>query len=267
MAPWRGESTEITTWDNDGYLSGERFSVKRPKDAYFDEVGFTMAYFGDLTTANFFLRSNRLLDEPNFFQYYASKRINTHVSASGDYTRQAGVPFVHAAVTMKVPAVVVDQVRYEQYFRYGTKGGSGFAVYGEKNVTKTFSAGFGYATIDQVLPDGQCGPVRSREPDLPDVELQAVAGVHLLGVRDAGGRHRLRDREHVPVRCRRELQRARELSAGRLLQVGRRPDLSCVLSDRVAAGRPARSFSSATGDTCHPRRLTSRTGPGRRAAP
>jgi hypothetical protein len=32
----RGESTEITSYDNDGYLLGGRVSVKRPKDFWFD---------------------------------------------------------------------------------------------------------------------------------------------------------------------------------------------------------------------------------------
>ncbi len=48
FAPVRGESTEITTFDNDAYLMGERVTVKRPKDLYFDEIGFTSAYLGDV---------------------------------------------------------------------------------------------------------------------------------------------------------------------------------------------------------------------------
>jgi hypothetical protein len=149
IAPWRGESTEITTWDNDGYLAGERLSVKRPKNLYFDEVGFTTAYFGDLTKPDFFQRSNRLLDARNFYQYFASKKVNKYLSASGDYTSQAGARFVHAGVTVKAPMVVLDSVKYEQYVRYGTKGGSGFGIYGEKNVTKKFAAGVGYGTVDK----------------------------------------------------------------------------------------------------------------------
>jgi hypothetical protein len=149
IAPWRGESTEITTWDNDGYLAGERLSVKRPKSLYFDELGFTTAYFGDLTKPDFFQRSNRLLDARNFYQYFASKKVNKYLSASGDYTSQAGARFMHAGVTVKAPMVVVDSVKYEQYVRYGDKGGSGFGIYGEKNVTKKFAAGFGYGTIDK----------------------------------------------------------------------------------------------------------------------
>ena len=40
----KGESTEITSYDDDGYVMGERFSVRRPKDAFFDEISFTNAY-------------------------------------------------------------------------------------------------------------------------------------------------------------------------------------------------------------------------------
>ncbi|MGH9903295.1 MAG: hypothetical protein ACRD68_15930, partial [Pyrinomonadaceae bacterium] len=40
----RGESTEITSYDNDGYLVGQRLSVKRPKEVFFDEIAVTYAY-------------------------------------------------------------------------------------------------------------------------------------------------------------------------------------------------------------------------------
>src|SRR6185295_471342 len=38
-----GESTEITSYDDDGYVMGERVTIRRPKQAYFDEVSVTRA--------------------------------------------------------------------------------------------------------------------------------------------------------------------------------------------------------------------------------
>ncbi len=41
----RGESSEITTYDEDGYVIGERVSVRRPKNLFFDEMSATVGYF------------------------------------------------------------------------------------------------------------------------------------------------------------------------------------------------------------------------------
>ena len=40
----RGESTELTTYDEDGYLIGQRISVKRPAELFLDEISVTVGY-------------------------------------------------------------------------------------------------------------------------------------------------------------------------------------------------------------------------------
>jgi len=40
----RGESSEITSYDYDGYLVGARLLIRRPKSAFFDEIGVTYGY-------------------------------------------------------------------------------------------------------------------------------------------------------------------------------------------------------------------------------
>ncbi len=145
----RGESTEITSYDNDGYLSGERVTVKRPKDLFFDELTFTSAFLGDLTTPAVWDRWASLTDSRNFFQYFAGKKITKSVAASADYSRLAGVGTFRVGVSAKTPkARVVDSLRYEHYARRGEQAAYGFAVFGEKAVTKRFTAGVGFANID-----------------------------------------------------------------------------------------------------------------------
>ncbi len=149
----RGEATEITTYDNDAYLVGERLSVKRPKDFFLDEFGVTSAYLGDLNSPSITNRYQRLTGEPNYVQFFATKKITRQVTASTEYSRLTGVPTFRFAITAKTaPLVVVDSVRLEQYFRRDPKGGSGYALYGEKAVTRWFAAGFGYASIDNLAP-------------------------------------------------------------------------------------------------------------------
>lgn len=145
----RGESTEITSYDNDGYIAGERLSVKRPKDLFFDELSVTSAYLGDTTKPALWDRWDGLTEGRNYFQYLAAKKINKTFSASADYTRYTGVGTFRAAVAAKTPkARIVDSLRYEHYVRGGTKSDSGFAVFADKNVTKRFTAGVGFANID-----------------------------------------------------------------------------------------------------------------------
>ena len=145
----RGESTEITTFDNDGYLSGERLSVKRPKDLYFDEVAVTSGFVGDVTAAAVWDRWDSLVDSRNYVQYFVSKKVSKTVGASADYTRFAGVGTVRAGMAVKTPrAHVVDALRYEQYVRGGPKAASGFAVFGDKAVSARLTAGIGFANID-----------------------------------------------------------------------------------------------------------------------
>ncbi len=149
----RGESTEITTYDNDGYLVGERVSVKRPKGFFLDEFGVTSAYLGDLTSPSITNRYRRLSDEPNYVQFFATKNVTRQLTASAEYSRLTGVPtFRYAVVARTLPLVIVDMVRFEQYFRRDPQGGSGYAIYGEKAITRRFAAGLGYADIDNLAP-------------------------------------------------------------------------------------------------------------------
>lgn len=43
----RGLANEITTFDDDGWITGERIRIHAAKHLYFDEVGYTNAFFGD----------------------------------------------------------------------------------------------------------------------------------------------------------------------------------------------------------------------------
>jgi hypothetical protein len=144
----RGEATEMTSYDNDGYIVGERISVKRPKQVYFDELSFTNGYLGDISTPGFTDRYTRL-DEVNYRQMLVGKKFAKWIGVSADVTRLAGVSTVRAAVNAKVPqARVIDTVRYEEYRRLGAAGAYGFSAYGERAIGKRLTAGAGFADID-----------------------------------------------------------------------------------------------------------------------
>jgi hypothetical protein len=163
----RGLSTEITTFDEDGYLSGERIRFRDSRHLFFDEVGFTNAFFGDLGTPNLFDRGSSL-KKFNYRQVFAKKQLNTRVGFSGEYTWQTGIDTLREAVVVRAKeSRIVDSVRFEAYERLNAaifpgvaqspigpiaplslQGASGFAVAAEKKLGK-LSGDIGYASIDK----------------------------------------------------------------------------------------------------------------------
>jgi hypothetical protein len=144
----KGMATEITTYDNDGYIDGQRLTLKQPEKLFFDELSATYAYLGDVKTPNVFHRFHRL-GSANYHQFLAAKRIGRYVKASGDYTFQSGIETLHQAVYVKPAGFAkVDGIRFENYERVDVRPDYGFAVSVEKNVSEKLNVTLGYADID-----------------------------------------------------------------------------------------------------------------------
>ena len=113
----RGAASEITTYDYDGYVAGERLLINRPDKLFFDEAAVTYAYLGDLYVPNFFARGERLAHS-DYHQFLLRKQIKTRINASFDYTWQNASNTLREAVEARIPeARVVDSVRFEAYER------------------------------------------------------------------------------------------------------------------------------------------------------
>jgi hypothetical protein len=148
----RTESTEITGFDNDGYMVGERVSVKRPKDLYLDEVTLTVGYLGDLGTPNVFTRLDSL-DDHNFTQLVVARKLGARVVASADWVRIAGIQTWREAAHVAVrEAKVFDAVRLELYQRVDGVEGHGFAAGFEKALPGKVGLTLGWADIDPANP-------------------------------------------------------------------------------------------------------------------
>jgi len=155
----RGVNTEMTSYDDDGYLVGGRVSVKRPKNLFFDEVSVTYGYLGDLFKPNFFRRMSRV-KQGNYHQFLVRKQIGTRAEVSADYTWQDKVDMMREAIKVNTKEIkVLDWVRFETYQRIGDnafvgqpgifKAGNGFAVQAEKTIKRMVSVGGGYSQIDR----------------------------------------------------------------------------------------------------------------------
>jgi len=155
----RGYSSEITTFDNDGYVTGERIRFRDPKHLYFDQIGYTNAFFGSVGTPNFLDRTDNMNPKnTNYRQVFAQKRINARLGASGEYTYQLGTHALREGLLLDTKEWrFVRSLRAESYQRLNAvsfqgataQGGSGFAVSADTEVAKRFTANVGYAQIDK----------------------------------------------------------------------------------------------------------------------
>ncbi len=154
----RGAASEITTYDNDGYVTGERILLKKPGRLFFDEISLTNAYFGDLYKPNFFARGDRFT-QGNYHQFLLRKEIAKRINASVDYTWQDASNTYREDAEFRIPeSQVLDSVRVEFYERSNeiafrnvddlAPGGKGFAISGDKRLNSRLSLGGGVAEID-----------------------------------------------------------------------------------------------------------------------
>lgn len=181
-----GENTEITGYDNDGYLTGERVRITRPKRLYFDEISVTRAYVGD-TTRPYVIRRLHRLGEANYYQLLGRKRLNKIISFSADYTYEAGSDTLRQGLKFSIPKLaLLDTVVFENYERLDSKPGYGFDVFGQKKVSKHLSVGAGFARIDRTIlnadrfPRGNRFHVNILVPITRELSVNAV-GIHGVG--------------------------------------------------------------------------------------
>ncbi len=153
----RGLGSEITTFDDDGWVSGERVRLHAPKHLFFDEVGYTNAFFGDRAVPNLFDRGASL-KSVNYRQVFLNKEQNSRLRYSADYTWQTGTDTLREAAMVGTKELrAVDQIRLEAYQRVDSvvlqgltvHGGTGFAITGSKKFGPKFSGDVGFAAIDK----------------------------------------------------------------------------------------------------------------------
>ena len=146
----RGESTEITTYDEDGYLVGQRVSVRRPKELFFDEISATVGYLtSDPEEIPISERTQYLNDRPNYGHYLIDKKFGRRAGASLDFTSADGAETWRQGLNLKTPELdFADTVIVEVYERVRRNPDQGFAITFDKAVHRKLSTNWGYASID-----------------------------------------------------------------------------------------------------------------------
>ncbi len=146
----KGESTEITTYDDDGYVIGQRVTVRRPRDLFFDELSATVGYLTAVTTEiGFSKRTKYLNDRPNYGHYLLGKKIGARGGISADFTSVDGARTWRGATNTNTRALhVIDSILFEGYKRTNHNPDWGFAVSLNKALDRRTGLTWGYARID-----------------------------------------------------------------------------------------------------------------------
>lgn len=144
----RGELTEIVSYDNDGYVMGERLLLRAPSRLYFDEIAVTTGYVNDVRLPNLFDRTRRIGDW-NYGQVVATKRLHPALSVTAEYAGLGDQHVMRAAAVIRSKRLrVVDLLRFEEYTRLDARA-FGFDVEGQKAVSSRTTVGVGLADIDR----------------------------------------------------------------------------------------------------------------------
>ena len=145
----RGEDDDITTYDDDGYVVGERVTISRPKQVFLDDITFTRGALGPFNEPNLW---NRWQDwsHPNYAQALIIKRFTKHLAGSLDYSTQSGARTIRMAVTLRLSkGRPIQTVKYEQYRRVNQRAAAGFALWAERTLGPVGRLQAGYVTVDQ----------------------------------------------------------------------------------------------------------------------
>jgi hypothetical protein len=149
----RGESTEVTSYSNNGYIMGERIIIRRPDKLFFDEISLTGAYLGDQASPGVIDRFHRL-DSMNYHQFLIAKQVSKRFVFSADYTFQDGTETLRQGLRA-YPAKnrYVDYVLFEDYQRLDYQPAWGFALSLQKNLSRRLSLTGGFVDIDKNYPN------------------------------------------------------------------------------------------------------------------
>jgi hypothetical protein len=145
----RGDADEWVTYDTDGYIAGERISVRRPRELYLDDITVTRAQIGPKNTPNLFDRLDGL-GHPDYTQVQGRKRFSRVAGGSLAYERLSGADLLRGAATLHLPAgSPLDTIRIEGYRRFNHHARSGVGVWGERRFGPHLQLQAGFVSVDQ----------------------------------------------------------------------------------------------------------------------
>ena len=139
----RGETSEIISYDNDGYLMGQRLTLSPGRVV--DDLTITAGYLGDFRSPSVTDRWHRL-SEVNYGQVLVKKQLTDRLTATADFTDDDGERTLRQAFVIR-PSSMVDAIRLEAYERMNGPRAAGGAITVEKPFGRTRIAA-SFASVD-----------------------------------------------------------------------------------------------------------------------
>jgi hypothetical protein len=145
----RGENSEITSYDNDAYIVGERATVRRA-EGMLAQVSATVGHIGDYRTPNVFERLGSIGDV-NYGQVLVGMRLGALTTVSADYTYEDGRDLIREGMTVRMPSdtKLLRSVKLEAYQRVSEVTGQGFALSGDLRLLSRLTATAGVVHVDR----------------------------------------------------------------------------------------------------------------------
>jgi hypothetical protein len=175
------------SFDDDGYLVGERVIVRSKNTLYFDEITGTRAAIGPFTQPSLVKRWD-LLEHPNYTQVLVTKRFNSATAASLDYTSQSGADTFRASLTL-LPKNLDSKLRLrvEGYRRTNAHADGGFAAWADRSFGRV-RVQAGYVTVDQFYGGWNADRVQSgrRAFAVVNVPIRGPVSAQVFGTQSIG---------------------------------------------------------------------------------
>ena len=144
----RGAVSENISYDEDGYIDGERLNIRRPHDLYFDDISVTYAYIGDYELPNMFRRLDRFR-QSNYHQFLVAKKLSSRLSMSVDLTHHGWSETVRAgAIVDTHESKIFDSLRLGVYDRYSNEDGQGVEATAQKHFGRRLTLMGGWVSVD-----------------------------------------------------------------------------------------------------------------------
>ena len=142
----RGENTEITSYDNDAFIVGERVAWRRAAGVMAQVAG-TMGHIGDYRVPNVFRRLDSIADI-NYGQLLVAARVGRRTNVSADYTHEDGRNILREGITIRV-SPLLTALKFDAYQRLSEATGQGFNLSGDLRVSRAFTITAGVAHVDR----------------------------------------------------------------------------------------------------------------------
>ena len=185
----KGESTEITTYDDDGYVIGERVSVRRPRSCSSTRCRRRSATSRATSDGDRRQQARQVPQRPSELRALPRRQEDsgTRAGISADFTSVDGARTWRAATNVNTKELrAVDSILFENYWRTNNNAGVRLCGDGDQGRHAEARPQRGLCQHRSVLRRPQLRPLSHRQPRVRHGDVHHLAAFHRVGVHHAG---------------------------------------------------------------------------------